>query len=479
MATDDRRDHETRRPAARAVRGTRSRARDAPDVGATNVPGSESVSAAATARPPAARRSPAREPSGGPTARTSEAKGRTTPPKRPRPKSGSGKPSPVRRKVAGAKQPKAPVAGRAAKPAASPDAASPEAVEPEVRETLESGAVPLNEQLYDIERKLDRLLSDAGSVDGDPVARRRAAEALSQIATRLAPDTARDNPEDSLLGTARGLLSTDYYFRQWGRVAMRSRSEEVDDFGLDHAYERRLLPLFELLYERWFRVRADGVDNVPADGRVLIVCNHSGTVPLDGVMLKVALRLAKRREELRWLTEDFVFHMPFVGVFMNRFGAVRACQENAERLLAQEKAVAVFPEGTQGIGKLYRHRYQLQRFGRGGYVKLALRTGTPLVPAAVIGAEEANPLLFKFSTRGMTLPYIPLTPTFPWFGPLGLFPLPTRWRIIFGEPIDLSSHGPAAAGDAVLVNRLNEKVRTTIQAMIDQALARRTSVFFG
>ncbi len=341
--------------------------------------------------------------------------------------------------------------------------------------------VPVDERLQDIERNLDRLLSEADTAAGDPIARRRAAEALNQIAERLSPTERRDNPDETLFGTARELLSTDYYFRQWGRVAMRNRSEEVDDFGLDPAYEQRVLPFFKLLYERWFRVRTEGLDRVPTTGRALVVANHSGTVPWDGVMLKMAVQLEHSRRDFRWLAEDFVFHMPFLGAFMNRIGAVRACQENAERLLGRDALVAVFPEGIKGIGKLFRQRYQLQRFGRGGYIKLALRMRTPIIPTAVIGAEETNPLLFKVTrvTRGLGLPYVPVTPTFPLLGPLGLVPAPTRWRIVFGEPIELDEHGPEAAEDAVLVNRLNERVRNTIQGMIDQALAQRTSVFWG
>jgi 1-acyl-sn-glycerol-3-phosphate acyltransferase len=185
--------------------------------------------------------------------------------------------------------------------------------------------------------------------------------------------------------------------------------------------------------------------------------------------------------DLRWLTEDFIYHMPFLGSAMNRLGAVRACQENAERLLAKEELVAVFPEGVKGIGKLFAERYRLQRFGRGGFIKLCLRTGTPIVPVAVVGAEETNPLLFKIEhlSKALGVPYVPVTPTFPALGPLGLLPAPTKWRIQFGEPLDLSSHGPEAADDEILVGKLAERVRATIQGMLDRAVGTRKSVFFG
>lgn len=199
-------------------------------------------------------------------------------------------------------------------------------------------------------------------------------------------------------------------------------------------------------------------------------------------MLKAAVkREHAAARDLRWLTEDFIYHMPFLGSAMNRLGAVRACQENAERLLAKEQLVAVFPEGVKGIGKLFADRYRLQRFGRGGFIKLCLRTGTPIVPVAVTGAEETNPLLFKIEhlSKALGVPYVPVTPTFPLLGPLGLLPAPTKWRIQLGEPLDLSAHGPEAADDEILVGKLAERVRATIQGMLDRSVGSRKSVFFG
>ena len=176
-----------------------------------------------------------------------------------------------------------------------------------------------------------------------------------------------------------------------------------------------------------------------------------------------------------------MFYLPFAGVFMNRVGAVRACQENAERLLEKELLVAAFPEGVQGIKKLYRERYRLQRFGRGGYIRLALRMQAPLIPCAIVGAEETNPLLYRIEyLAGLVgLPYIPVTPTFPLLGPLGLLPAPSRWRIHFGEPVSLDGHGPEAADDHVLVGRLSERVRATIQGMLETGVRERRSVWFG
>lgn len=260
------------------------------------------------------------------------------------------------------------------------------------------------------------------------------------------------------------------------------RPVEFDPFGRDPHFERRVQALFRTLFEKYFRTDVRGITNVPAEGRCLLVCNHSGALPYDGAMVKTAVELRHPNpRSVRPLVEDFVFHFPFLGTFVNRYGGVRACQENAERLLAQDALVAVFPEGVKGLGKLYQQRYQLQRFGRGGFVKLCLRTDTPLVPVAIVGAEEIHPILAKLTTlaRPFGIPYLPITPTFPLLGPLGLIPLPAKWIIEFGEPIPLGGHGPEAAEDRILVSRLTDQVRSRIQSMVDAILADRQSVLFG
>lgn len=282
--------------------------------------------------------------------------------------------------------------------------------------------------------------------------------------------------------TATELLSEAYVAQRWGKAALRSRFEPVDEFGYDKVYEERAKPLLNFLYESYFRVEVHDADRVPSEGRVILVANHAGTVPLDGPMLRMALqREHPKKRELRWLAEDFVFHMPFLGAWMNRLGAVRACQENAERLLQEDAAIAVFPEGAKGVGKLFRDRYRLQRFGRGGFIKLALRTGAPVVPVAIVGGEETNPLLFKVElfAKSLGLPFLPVTPTFPLLGPAGLLPAPTKWRIFVGEPVDLSEYGEGSATDELLVGRLSERVRATIQGMLDRAIGERRSVWFG
>jgi 1-acyl-sn-glycerol-3-phosphate acyltransferase len=267
------------------------------------------------------------------------------------------------------------------------------------------------------------------------------------------------------------------------RLRMVGTAETVDEFGYDPAFHARLAPLTRALYEQWWRVEASGIEHVPLSGRLLLVGNHSGGLfPYDGVMIAEALRAhhPDGGRQARPLVENFIYHMPFLGPVLARAGIVRASSQNARRLLTREQAVIAFPEGAKGLGKYYRDRYRLQRFARGGFVSLALQTGAPLVPVAVVGAEEIHPVLarWQWMARGLELPYFPVTPTFPWLGMLGLVPLPTKWRIHFGAPIDLAGqYGPDAHRDELLVNRLKEEIRERIQRMLVSALSARDSVF--
>jgi 1-acyl-sn-glycerol-3-phosphate acyltransferase len=305
----------------------------------------------------------------------------------------------------------------------------------------------------------------------------------SEAAARLARSSSGDpRREAAAFGSSQSLLSTDYYFRQYGVHALSNLVAEVDDFGFDPHVDGKVRPLLEAVCKRYFRVELVGAENIPAEGRALLVANRAGALPWDGLVLRTTLR-AERPElsPLRWLAEDSIIHYPFMGVYMNRLGAVRACPENAERLLSQSRLVAVFPEGAQGSRKLFRDRYRLQRFGRGGYVKLALKLGVPIYPTAIIGAEETNPVLSRSRLLGRILgsDSAPITPTFPWLGLAGLLPAPVRWRIAVGAPIDLSSYGPESADDALVVHRLNEQIRSSLQALVDQGKSARGSALFG
>ncbi len=350
-----------------------------------------------------------------------------------------------------------------------------------VTPSAQASTEDLERTIRELEARLDTLL-EASREQTQPLIERVTDKLRAVSDAASARAEASPERDDAQVDVNRELLSSDYYLRRWGRVAMRDRAEEVDDFGYDPSYDARLRPVFDFLYERWWRVDVEGIDGVPTEGRVALVANHSGAVPYDGIMLAAAMRKEHpSSRQLRWLAEDFVSHLPFMGAWLTRLGAVRACQENAERLLRKESCIAMFPEGVKGIAKLYRDRYKLQRFGRGGHIKLAIRTRTPLVPVAIVGAEETHPMLgpSTFFARMLSVPYVPITPTFPALGLAGAIPLPSKWRILFGDPMPMDSYGPDAADDEVLVGRLNEKLRTTIQDMLDRALRQRRSVFRG
>ncbi len=242
-----------------------------------------------------------------------------------------------------------------------------------------------------------------------------------------------------------------------------------------------LLPPLRPLYNSWFRVETRGLDNVPDAGGALLVANHSGTIPVDALMTILALHdhhPAKRT--LRLLGADLVFTLPIVAPLARKGGNTLACNADAERLLNNDEIVGVFPEGFKGIGKPFSERYKLQRFGRGGFVSAALRTGKPIIPVSIVGAEEIYPILGNSKTlsRLLGLPYVPITPLFPHFGPLGMIPLPSKWIIEFGEPIETAHLGAAAAEDPMLVFNLTDQVRETIQSTLYTLLMQRRSVFF-
>ncbi len=277
-------------------------------------------------------------------------------------------------------------------------------------------------------------------------------------------------------------FSTQNIKEQLSSIALRGISTEVDEFGLDPVFAVKAKIFFDLLYDKWWRIETIGVRNIPSTGRVLLVSNHSGGIPIDGAMIVTSIFKEHPAKRItRPLVEDFAYYMPFVNSFLIRTGSVRASQENAERLLEKDQPVIVFPEGLKGIGKPFKYRYQLQRFGRGGYIKLAMKTHSPIVPVAVVGAEEAYPIIGRIDWLGKLFgaPYLPMTPFFPWLGPIGAIPLPTKWYIKYGEPIDMTHYTEEDLEDDILINKLSEQVRTRIQEMLIEVLKQRKSIFFG
>lgn len=253
----------------------------------------------------------------------------------------------------------------------------------------------------------------------------------------------------------------------------------VDEYGRDMAAVERARPIANFFYKQYWRVQTRGIEYVPQTGPALIVANHSGALAYDAVMIHMAILNEAPGERLtRFLAENFIYYLPFVGTFINRLGGVRACPENAERLLRDGELVAVFPEGLKGIGKLYKDRYHLARFGRGGAVRLAIKTGVPIIPCAVVGAEEIHPMIHRTQTLAKLfgLPFIPVTPTFPWLGPIGCMPLPSQWVITFGKPIDYSHLPSDTVDDPFALHSLTENLRGHIQTLVHDGLATRKEI---
>jgi 1-acyl-sn-glycerol-3-phosphate acyltransferase len=244
----------------------------------------------------------------------------------------------------------------------------------------------------------------------------------------------------------------------------------VDPYGMDVDYAIAAAAPFVWLYRKYFRVVLHGLDNVPSDGRVLLVANHSGQLPLDAAMLAVALLVEKDPPRLaRALVEKWVATLPFVSAFYARLGQVVGTPENCRRLLAADEALLVFPEGVRGLNKPFSERYRLRPFGT-GFMRLALEAGAPIVPVGVVGAEEQAPALFDLKplARLLSMPSFPVTPT------LLPLPLPTRYHIHFGEPMRFT--GTPDEEDADLERQVAE-VQAAVQRLLDAGVAARTGIF--
>jgi 1-acyl-sn-glycerol-3-phosphate acyltransferase len=257
----------------------------------------------------------------------------------------------------------------------------------------------------------------------------------------------------------------------------------VDEFGYDRDLtDHVLLPLLRPLYRTWFRVETVGIHHLPLDGGALVVANHSGTLPLDAVMTAIAVRDEHPAgRHLRMLGADLVFRTPLLGSLARKSGQTLACVPDAERLLASGELVGVWPEGFKGLGKRYRDRYKLQRFGRGGFVAAVLRTQTMIIPCSIVGAEEIYPMIGDITpmARLLRTPYFPVTPLFPLLGPLGMIPLPSKWYIEFGEPVRTDCYQRGSADDPMLVFNLTDQIRETIQQTLHRLLIQRRNPFLG
>jgi 1-acyl-sn-glycerol-3-phosphate acyltransferase len=315
---------------------------------------------------------------------------------------------------------------------------------------------------------------NSGNPTGAAAVRHALAEVTPPAEANPAPGTVRQVPADvtdrlaDFVAFARRRLTGDY---------------EVDEFGFDaELTDNVIIPPLRQLYQKWFRVEVIGAHHLPETGGALLVANHSGTLPLDAMMTAIAVRdNHPAGRYLRMLGADLVFRTPVLGSLARKTGQTLACNADAERLLRENHLVGVWPEGFKGIGKPFRDRYKLQRFGRGGFVSAALRTGAPIVPVSIVGAEEIYPKIadLKPLARLLGFPYFPVTPLFPLFGPLGAVPLPSKWFIEFGEPIRTDQFGEGAEEDPMLLFNLTDQVRENIQQTLYRLLSGRRNVFLG
>lgn len=295
---------------------------------------------------------------------------------------------------------------------------------------------------------------------------------LGEALSLLSPPRPRPHPGRDAT-QPRGLLERWMGSEVLGRLATLEEEAEraARDPGFSPAALRTAMPPFLALYRNWFRVRSEGHEHLPAEGPVILVANHAGLLPFDGAMATLDVLLNSDPPRLpRAVFDRFVGRLGPVRRFFESAGAVMASRDSLAALLREGQMVLVFPEGMEGIVKPVTQRYRLQRFHT-GFVRQALQHRIPVVPVAIAGSDDQAPILYdvKPLARRLGLPVAPITPTFPWFGPLGLLPYPVRYRIVYGEPLDLASqHGPEAARDEHFVGELARRVRRQVQQLLDR-----------
>ncbi|MEO6473361.1 MAG: lysophospholipid acyltransferase family protein [Aeromicrobium sp.] len=378
----------------------------------------------------------------------------------------------------GVKRPvaKKPVAAKTETSTAKPAAARPAAARPAAKRPAAKKQMPPENKPPYLRAVTDE---EAAAVAAEAAAKRTRTAPTSPLPAGIP----MDEIVVALIGAAQRVLGADWEPRIAGIIAaLRKRisgNYEVDTFGFDPQITQIFTAAVEPIAEKWFRLEVRGVENIPVDGGALLVANHSGTVPIDGLITGYAVKKYSGRD-LRPLGADLVFSLPFVGQLARKVGATLACAEDAERLLTSGEIAGVWPEGFKGIGKPFAERYKLQRFGRGGFVSSAMRAQVPIVPVSIVGAEEIYPLVGNVPSlaRLLGLPYLPITPFFPLLGPLGLIPLPSKWIIEFGEPIRTDAYPPEAAEDPMLLFNVTDQVRETIQQTLYKLLVDRGNAFF-
>ena len=301
-----------------------------------------------------------------------------------------------------------------------------------------------------------------------------AMQGINELSTRLREMTGRDVIDMNRL------MEIVQFLYQQRELARRGADYAVDDFGFDAEWTESFLVLFKALYRDYWRVETTGIENVPATGRALLVSNHAGVLPWDGTMIKTAIFAEHPHpRHVRALVASLFMGMPVLSWFLRRTGQTVGHPDDTRRLLERDELVLVFPEGVKGTGKPFKDRYRLRRFGRGGFVGTAIRAGAPIIPVSVVGSEEIYPMVGDAApvARLFGLPYFPITPTWPWLGPLGMIPLPSKWRIQFHPPVHTENHPPESANDQHMVMTISDEVRNTIQKGIYDNLKLRRGVF--
>lgn len=253
-----------------------------------------------------------------------------------------------------------------------------------------------------------------------------------------------------------------------------------DPFGLERESAVLAYIVAKFIYENWFRVESSGHENIPQKGPAIIAPNHSGVLPIDAAM--VSIDIFKKLEPprlARMVVDFFAAYLPFVNVFMVRSGQIIGHRKNFQMLLEMDELLGVFPEGHKGTGKFYWERYKLRTFNV-GFVELSLLQKAPIIPTAIVGAEEQAPMVgnIKPLAKLLNFPYFPITPFFPWLGPLGMIPLPTKYYICYGEPFKFyEEYPPDAVKEPETMRTLADKVQLKVQEMIGELLKKRKSVF--
>jgi 1-acyl-sn-glycerol-3-phosphate acyltransferase len=300
-------------------------------------------------------------------------------------------------------------------------------------------------------------------------------------------ETLKDSVNEDLLDvdTWKGIWYMINYSIEYQADIVKRRftgDYETDEWGLDMEVSNAVEPFFNFLYGKYWRIETTGVENIPDETRAILVPNHSGQIPWDATMLAAAVyNEHPARRIIRNLYSSGIPKIPFVSTLLPKLGQVQATEENAVKLLRQEQVVAVFPEGHKGTGKLFRERYRLLRFGRGDFIRIAIKTKAPIIPVSIVGAEETYISLYKSKILANVLgaPYFPISPTWPWLGPLGLVPFPTKWFIDFGDPLPMDIYAEGSEADLLLVSQLTDRVRDIVQEMVYNRLTLRKSVFWG